>query len=223
MKNLFFFLSILFSNQLIGQTLGLNYTSSGTCRSVNASYGFSLKNSVIGLELGYNINRETFPDNSGTPFYKRLYATDPIHHLNLGFFFNRSVFQNLKYIKPFLFYNFSVRYSTSKTEIYFVEVVDTTSSSNDPEDQYLYKKITAIFGPYYWIENIIGIGFNVEIIENLNLQQKFGYGAHFIIGQGDPNANFKVLKQNVEWEFIPFIQFGITYTINKKKLTKAAI
>jgi len=83
-----------------------------------------------------------------------------------------------------------------------------------PEDGILYKKHVAYFGPYTWIENSIGIGFNVNITDKFYLTQKIGAGIHFIYGYG--SGKDIVLKRKTEWEFMGLLNVGIVYKLKEK-------
>ncbi len=162
----------------------------------------------FGIGLGCNINSIKQPDDQNNIFYKRLFATDIVHFLNLNLFYNQYVFNKFDQFKPYIFYDFQMKYSTTRTSMYIIDRIDSTIISSDPADQYLYRNYIEYFGPFLWIENTLGIGMKIMINEHFFITQKFGIGVHFIIGD-EP----KLFKQNFEWEFHDFFSFSIGYKL----------
>lgn len=179
------------------QKIALNYYSTGTGQNITANYSFVIKKSEIGLGLGYTISTLAHPDNQHNVYYKRQFATEPLHHLNLNLFYHHSVFPNLDHINPFLFYDFQGKHSAARNVI------------NSSLDEVVYH------GPYFWLDNTIGVGFNVNIIGNWYIQQKIGFGAHFIIPSGADASRVDAESSidKFEWEFIGLLNLGIVYRL----------
>ena len=192
---LFFILFIYGTSS--SQNIALNYYSTGSGQNITANYSFVIKKSELGFGLGYTISTLAHPDNQHNVYYKRQFATDPIHHLNLNIFYHRNVFPNLDHINPFLFYDFQGKHSAAR------------NVTNSFLDEVVYH------GPYYWLDNTIGIGFNVKIIGNWYVQQKIGVGAHFIIPSGKEASRVDESRAiyGFTWEFIGLINIGIVYKL----------
>lgn len=180
------------------QKIALNYYNTGTGQNITANYSFDIKKSELGFGLGYTLSSLKEPDNQHNVFYKRQFATEPLHHLNLNLFYHRYIIPNLDHISAFIFYDFQAKHSAARN------VIDSYT------DEIIYH------GPYYWLDNTIGLGFDVNIIGNWYLQQKFGIGGHFIL-PSDKDAsriNSEMYFSNkFEWEFIGLLNIGVAYKL----------
>lgn len=190
------FLLLSFS-QAFSQNVIFNYYSTGTGKNITVNYALSYPNSDIGFGLGWTINSLKHPDNQANIYYKRQYATRSVDHLNLNFYFHRAVLRGLEHLNPFLFYDFQGKHSAALN--------DFVSSSTE--------KI--FHGPYFWLDNTIGVGFNVRIFGDWYLQQKGGIGAHIIIPSSAelPDVEKISTLQKTSWEFIGLLNIGILLKI----------
>lgn len=200
LSRFFIFLGLLIitTSYSFSQKIALNYYSTGTGQNVTANYSFDIKKSELGIGLGYTISALVHPDNQHNVYYKRQFATEPLHHLNLNIFYHRYVFPNLDHINPFLFYDFQAKHSAARN------VLDSSL------DEVIYH------GPYYWLDNTIGLGFDVNIIGNWYLQQKIGIGGHFIIPSGKDASRVNsemYFIDKFEWEIIGLLNIGIAYKL----------
>ena len=192
------FIMILTIALSYSQSIALNYNSTGTGQNITANFSFDIKKSELGFGLGYTISTLAHPDNQYNVFYKRQFATEPLHHLNLNLFYHRYVFPNLDHINIFLFYDFQGKHSAARNVI------------NSPLDDVIYH------GPYYWLDNTIGLGFNVNIIGNWYVQQKIGAGGHFIIPSNKDASRVDsemYFINNFHWEIIGLLNIGIVYKL----------
>jgi len=182
------------------QNIALNYYSTGAGQNITANYSFDIKKSEIGIGLGYTINRSIHAPGNDNVYYKNQYATEPYQHLNLNLFYHRYIFPNFEHINIFVFYDFQGKYSTAYFKIgsgYF----------DNEEIRY--------HGPYFWLENAIGIGFNVNVFGNWYLQQKVGIGGHFIIPSNEESdiVNTITMTNGFTWEFMTLLNIGIVYKL----------
>ena len=215
MNKLLIFFSVLFvSNTVFCQNLLIGFNSTGAGRNITATYSKEFGNNEFGLGLGVNINRITQVDDQFKVYYKRLYATEFTHYLNFNVFYQIYIFRNLKNIKPFVFYDLQIKYSTTRNRFFLPYAMDTTNVSNNPEENILYKEYIEFFGPFTWVENTIGIGFKVNISDKWYLQQKLGFGTYFILGYDD--QLFNKMFNWFEWEFAGLFQVGIGYSFGRK-------
>lgn len=180
------------------QSIALDYFSTGTGNNITASYAFNLKNMAIGAGIGYHINSVAHPDDQSNIFFKRFYATEPMHHLNLNVYCHRYILPGLKHINPYLFLDFQGKHGPAKNN------EQPTSSG-----------IRHYHGPYYWIDNALGFGFDVSIAGNWYLRQKAGLGGHVILqsGQEAERVTQSALYHRATWEFTGLLNIGIMYTI----------
>ncbi len=190
-------LAVLTCSLVSSQNLVLNYYSTGTGQNITFNYAIHSTNSDVGFGLGWNINRLKHPDNQTNVFYKRQFATRSIDHLNLNLFYHRYILKGLENLNPFLFYDFQGKHSAAMNDF------------NSTDDERIYH------GPYFWLDNTIGIGFNVRIFRNWYLQQKFGAGAHFILPSNREVQRVSSITslQKAHWEFIGLLNIGILYSI----------
>jgi len=179
------------------QNIALNYYNTGTGQNITANFSWDIKKNEIGIGLGYTISTLAHPDNQGNVYYKRQFATEPLHHLNLNLFYHRYIFPDLEHINPFLFYDFQGKHSAARNVI------------NSSTDEVIYH------GPYYWLDNTLGLGFNVNIIGKWYVQQKLGVGAHIIIpsDRKASRVDESRVNYNSTWEFIALLNIGIVYKL----------
>jgi len=214
-KYLFLVLLISYASTVKSQNIGLNYYSTGAGRNITVSYSEIINNSEIGIGLGYNIGSIKQPDDQNNIYYKRLFPTKSLHHLNFNLTYEHDIFYNLKTIKPIVFYDLQIKYSTTRSSMYTPYDYDSTYlNTAHPEDGVLYKKHVAYFGPYTWIENSVGIGFKVDITNKFYLKQKIGGGVYFI--HGYDSGEDIVVKPKTEWEFMGLLNVGIVYRLKEK-------
>ena len=211
MRKIFIIILSLYITNSYSQDLGLNYYSTGTGRNITAAFSKNFKTNVFGVGIGYNINSIRQPDDQNNIYYKRLYASNFMQHLSLNMYYDKYIFRSFKHIHPLVFYNFQLKYSTTRSSMYIVAEYDSAFGGKTPEDNLLYRNYIENFGPFLWVENCIGLGFRVDITDNLYLKQKAGLGVNLIIGE-EP----KLVKANVAWEFSGFINIGLYYKILNK-------
>lgn len=191
-------------NQL---SIGFNSTMAGRSATLTFSRTINNKNE-FGGGLRYNINKLAHVDDQNKSYYKRLYATKPLHYIGIVGYYHYQVFQKLKYIKPFLFYDLQATYSTTRNRMLL-------PYSYDINGDVLYKEYIEYFGPFTWVEQNLGIGFKVDIINNWYLYQKYGAGMSFILGY-DKKRLDKYFDW-FAWEFGALVNVGIGYRIEPKK------
>lgn len=168
-------------------SIGFNVTQSG--RNVTAVYAKQVKLHEFSFGIGYNINRYAHPDNQFNLYKKRLYATNVLEHINLNFGYQHSIFNALKCVKPFLFFDFQAKYAPTRNK--FPDRVTVNS-----EGELIYTKAVATFGPYTWLENNVGIGFTANITDKFYIKQKFGAGIMLILGT-DEHLPSKYVKSGI--------------------------
>jgi hypothetical protein len=180
--------------------LALNFYSTGTGRNITACYSFELGNNSLGVGAGYNINSVAHPDDQGKVYYKRLYVTEPPHHLNLNLFYHHYVFRKLEHLKTFIFFDFQGKHAPAMNR-------RQPSSAG----------ILVYHGPYYWLDATIGAGFHVNIAGNFYLQQKGGFGGHIILKSEHEAERVSTTliygTGKPVWEFIGLLNIGIAYVI----------
>jgi len=199
-------MSTLFLTQSFSQSIDVNYYTTGAGNNFSLVYSHEFNKNEFGLGLGVNINSLTQYDDQSNFFYKRLFATKPIHNLNFNFTYDRKVFTSLKHIKPFIFYDLQVKYSTTRSKLVIPYSYDSTLVVNSPEEGILYREYLNFFGPFTWIENSIGFGWRVNINEKFYLKNKFGGGIYFIIGKDK-----RLAPNKYRFEFMWLTNFSLGY------------
>lgn len=201
-------LLLLLSNEIYAQNINLIFYSTGAGRNLTIAYSKEYKSMEFGIGLGCNINSVKQPDDQNNIFYKRLFATKPLHFLNFNLYFNQYFFNRFGQFKPFLFYDFQLKYSTTRSSMYIPYSMDSTIVSNNPDDKILYRNYIEYFGPFLWIENNLGLGMKINITEKIFIIQKLGLGIHFIIGE-EPKLFMN--KDSMFWEFHDFYAFTVGF------------
>lgn len=195
---------IFFESELLGQTdFGVFFNSNHSGRNIALSISKTIDNMhTIGGGVRYNINRLALPDDQFKTYYKRLYATEPIHYFGLIGFYQRRIFNNLKSFEPFLFYNIQMTYSSTRNRSFLPKYEGMNGET-------LYVEAINNFGPFTWLEQNLGIGFSVNIFSNWYFQQKIGFGTSFIMGY-DEVITAKAYEW-FHWEFGYLFSFGMIY------------
>lgn len=192
----FFLQSITSQTRIIAD---FNSVMSG--RSINILASRQVKNRhEFGGGLRININKFAHNDDQDNIFKKRMYATKPLHYFGIEGFYQVHIFQKLKHIDLFAFYDIQVCYST-------------TGYRDRSRYDYAKGEFTMrYFGPFTWIEQNVGIGFTVDIWNNIFLIQRLGGGACFILGKDTPpdeNKNYYLVKNSFEWGFGYLFSVGV--------------
>lgn len=206
------FFCFYFTHLSYGQSVNLAFNSTRAGRNITIQYELEKKVHEWSFGLGVNINKLAHNDDQNNVYKKRIFATEPLHHLNLNLTYQRYVFSELKgCIKPFLFYDLQAKYSTTRNRFIFPVGIDSTNFQNDPDGSILYKEFIRYFGPFLWFENNIGIGFKAHITERWYIKQRFGVGLLLTIG--DDNNLADRINSRVNWEFAELLHFGIGMNI----------
>lgn len=220
MKTIISCLLIMTSSFLFSQSLNFGFNSTHSGRNVTLLFEQRIKNHEFSFGLGYNINKLAHNDDQGNIYKKRLYATKPVQHLNLELAYQRYVFPQMKSIKPFIFYDIQIKYSTTRNRFFFGYTYDSTLVVNRPEDGILYREYIRYYGPFTWVEQHIGIGFEADLTDRIYLKQRFGVGVDFILGYEDSLANKRKTVNGryewFDWEFSTLMHFSIGYRLRKK-------
>jgi len=195
-KYLLLVLSIVYATTMTAQNIGLNYYSTGAGSNITATFSKNFNHSEFGIGLGFNIGSIKQPDDQDNIYYKRLYPTKPIHYINFNVYYDYYFFDKWNCIKPLLFYDLQIKYSTTRTSMYIIHDYDSTLTGDNPDEKLLYRNFIEYFGPYLWVENSIGIGFKVDITDRIYLKQKIGLGIHLLFGE-----DTSLPGSNPEWEF----------------------
>jgi hypothetical protein len=207
-KNLFFAVIFLLINSVtMSQNdlfLGFNSTTAGR----NISFGYSKSVNTyhtFGIGLRINISKINHPDDQAKIFFKRLYATELYQNFGLQTYYHRAVFSNLQCLKPYLFYDLQLTRSTTWNRWYFPYSYDTNGDL-------LYKEYRYYFGPFWWIEQNIGIGFRVKVIDSFYLFQNIGGGITFILGEDE---RLPTTYDKFSWEFGYLLSVGVSYRLKE--------
>ena len=205
MKRFFSLFFVLITLQVYSQNLSLTLYSTGAGKNLTMNYSIQKKSMEFGIGLGCNINPLKQPDNQSNIYYKRLYATKPLHFLNFNLFYNQYVFDKFNQFKPFVFYDFQLKYSTTRSSVGVT--LDTLIIGETPEDLWFStKENIEYFGPFLWVENSLGIGMRMDVTDHFFISQKLGIGIHLIIGD-EP----RLFKDYNAWEFHDFYAFALGY------------
>jgi hypothetical protein len=209
MKYLFFCLIIphFFAlNAQLNLSLSFNSIDSGRNIALAISKTFNSKNE-FGGGVKFNISKLAHNDDQNNVYKKRLYPTEFIHHLGITGFYHRFIITNWEHVKPFIFYDLQVAYSTTRNRMLLPYTYDNNGDV-------LYKEHIEFFGPFTWVEQNIGIGFKIKLFDSWFIQQKIGFGTSFILGYDEMLLN-KYFNW-FEWEFGYLIHVGIGYKFRQK-------
>jgi hypothetical protein len=185
-------------------TASFNSNYSGINLTIDFSKTYRHKNE-IGAGLRFNINQKGGINEGSHIFYKNLYSESVSQHFGFHAFYHRYLNQAPDCLFPFMFYDF--QFSHSPTRNYFFQQIANSNT---------FQKITENFGPFFWIEQYVGLGLKIKLNNRLFLMQKIGGGAAFIIGK-DSKLPATYDKLNIELAGI--VQAGLIFRINSHQLS----
>lgn len=196
---------LFFGFTLFGQndlSIGFNSTVAG--RNIALGYSKTIKSKhELGIGLRININKKKHPDDQNCVFYKRLFATEFEQYLGLQASYHRNILSNWQYVNPYLFYDFQITNSSTWNRMFLPYAYDTNGDV-------LYKEYREYFGPYWWLEQNIGIGFKAKLTNSFYLFQNIGVGGTILLGM---EKKLPETYDKFTWEFGYLISIGIAYRI----------
>jgi len=186
---------------------GFNSTHSG--RSLSATYSIEKKNHEIGFGLGFNINQNKHNDDQENLYLKRLYASEFIQYFAFKGFYHRTINLNIENVKPYFFYDLQVRYSKTRNRSTRLPNIPDTAITNNPGQFFFPGENVKQYGPFTWVEQTIGLGFDIQLNERFFLRQKFGVETNFILGRDD-----QIRRLNwFDWEFGALYNIEVGYQL----------
>lgn len=182
----------------------INLIESG--RNFTFDYSRMIKDKhEIGSGIRININRITQQDDQSNFYYRRLYASEFYQYFGIHAFYHLYFFNKLPHLKPFIFYDFQITKSTTRSNLFVPATVDTSGNI-------LYRNFIEYFGPFVWIDQNLGIGFKINVYKSVSIIEKFGLGFTWIIGE-DKHILYK--NKYFETELGYLISVGISVSLNK--------
>src|SRR5690554_1149745 len=200
---------------LPGQGINIAFNSTASGRNLTGQYETTKGKNEFSFGVGVNLNNLRQIEIHDDIYRKKLFATKPHHHINLNFTYQRYVFvDKVKCLEPFLFYDLQAKHAVAAHLTNYVDY-DSTLVAGRLEEGIVYMEFMEYFGPFFWIENNIGIGFKTMLTENLYIKQRFGVGVNFILGY-EYKLSPAVYKW-FDWEFSSLLHFSVGYRFNMKK------
>ena len=185
------------------QSLELSFYSTGSGRNISLDYLTSIERSEVSFGLGYNIGSIIQPDNQNEIYSKRLFPQEAIHFINLHVSYSRYIYEH-KGFSTFLFFDIQGKYSPTRSELYLVYEYDSTIGNPKPEENLLYQNVVRNFGPFFWLENSLGIGIKFSISESIYIKQRIGLGYMLVFGEDK-----RLATQSPTGIFFDIFSFGI--------------
>ena len=184
--------------------LGYNSTTAGRNLVLGYSKTFNTNN-VFGIGLRININKEKHPDDQFNMFLKRLYATELNQHFGVQAYYHREILSKWQCLKPYLFYDMQFTRSSTWNRMFL-------PYSYDINGDVLYKEYREYFGPFWWLEQSIGIGYKIKIANSLYMYQNVGAGMTFILGE---DIKLPQTYDKFSWELGYLLSIGISYRLGE--------
>lgn len=166
--------------------IGLTFNSCNSGRSINLNCTKMVNaSSKFGFSILYNINSFAHIDDKELYHHKRLYALDFKQRFGLQFNYSRYIKIEKIQIPIYLFTDVQLKYSSTQNNEHHKVYFDTSYQMQ------FYQKYILNYGPYLWIQNSYGIGFDIHIFKNISISQKIGLGYEFIYGPDNKNGTNK--------------------------------
>ncbi|MBK9593308.1 MAG: hypothetical protein IPO32_18025 [Crocinitomicaceae bacterium] len=206
-----YFLVFLFLTSSFGYAqlkLESNFSSVHIGRNQNLTVGYHFNKFFVYGGLKYNFNkRDNFP--IATWFKKTSWATNVGEHFG-GVIGMRYQFAKLEHISFFSFLEIQQSYTHVRhiSEYILGSVVPEPTSDYD----LIYQKQLYFVGPWWFIENNLGLGFSCNIWRGLSLNSKFGIGVLFY---KNLDKQYIVYGPN-NWNFSEMLSFGLGWKFDQK-------
>ena len=194
-------------------SIEFNFSDVYIGRNLNISWKKTISDFSFSTGLTYHINRiDKTP--IGTFIKKTALAQNFGERFGIQLGFEYFLLKN-SYCKIGLFYNNQTSFISQIHQMYYA--YDTLVSNPQSEFDYLYIKHERIFGPFWTIDNVIGLTLYNKLTDNFYLTTKGGFGLLF--WKNTDNSVFLIggKKINQSYNFTSFFNIGIGYTFNKKE------
>lgn len=214
MKNLVFTLLVTLSAEFTNaQSLIGGYNSTASGHSISLDYNFTKNKSELGIGFGFNLPVRYLDEDINLYFNKKLYPVETHEFIAIKTYFHQLIYE-IGNFRSYAFYDLQLRRSGARTNTYYGVGYDSTLIRNRPEDGILYVEGTDEYGPYFWIENTVGLGMDISITKNLFIRQKFGLGITLIYGKDEGNVIINQTGRNHIYGFLAY--FGVGYRLKRK-------
>ncbi len=211
MKRILIFCSIFcFSLPFLCQKeLGFNFNSCHSGRSINLVFANQFQNQLkLSTGLLINIGQIAQPDEKSCFHRKRLFPQKAYEYLGLDFSLSHYLTEQKRL---FAFANVQLKYSGVRNQEIIKVYYDSVNQLQ------FYDREVNFYGPFFWMQNTVGLGFDVNILKSLYLSQKLGFGFEYIHGKDE-----KYLTSKRNWFEPAFIyNVGLYWRMNEKELSKS--
>jgi hypothetical protein len=196
--------SMFLHNMMYSQSsVFVGFNSSYSTINLSAGYLYQSGKNEIGFGVRRNISEVAHRDDLMHPLKRRLFRRreSPIENWGLHLFYNRKLPKLFEQIDLFLFYDFQTTYASTRNVWY-----EPTGKYLD--NNMLYRQVVERHGPYTWIEQNVGVGFEFAISEKVLAFQKIGIGNALVIGNS-------IMKQRQNLPYI-YSDFAILWSLGLK-------
>lgn len=211
MKNLFNILAVMLLCQFtIAQSLIGGYNSTASGHSLSLDYNIKKNKSELGVGIGINLPVRYQGDGINEYFGKKLYPVKSHEFIAIKTYFHQLIYE-MGNFRSYAFYDLQLRRSGARTQTYYGIGYDSTLVKNRPEDGIIYVEGIDEYGPYFWIENTVGLGMDINISNNFFIRQKFGLGVTMIYGHDKGNISVNHFGRTHIYGFLAY--FGVGYKL----------
>jgi|GEM_PF-4615454 len=194
-----------------GVGIAVNYSHVGL--NVASNYSFQ-KTEKIKLNIGIKVlvNRPIY-DNRRFTYRHRFYANNPGEAIGGNIGVERAWKLRESCISPFVFASVQVTRAHIRNRMEYVD--STTVYQPLPQTVYFVNsnyKTSPL--PLYAFENIIGVGFTVQVYKNFDLRLSAGGSFVYILENGGTVGSNKYYSR---WEFGDYYSLGVNYRFVKRE------
>jgi len=202
----FLVLSSFGQEQLMRQSIGLQFNDDHIGRNLNLTYRKGIQKWAVYGGIKYHLNSNVH-DNAGHSYMKRFYAEEFHQHFGLKLGIERTFSLKTNSSELYAFYDFQFTRAITKATDYYPAAYDTAGNL-------LYKEHVSLFGPVNAFENTLGIGGRFKIKGPLYFTAFIGGSVIYIThGYYDPKHKTIVIGGNRNWEFSRMFGVGIEYKL----------
>jgi hypothetical protein len=199
-----FLIFILKVNLFSQKEIGVIFNSCHSGRTLDLMYGSRINNTKFLFGISTNINKIVHEDDLQLYHKKRLFVSGIENLFGLHFAYNKYFKINIIDQEIYLFSDLQLKYAGTRNSIY------TEISYNQEYDKKMYKNEIVYYGPFVWVQNTYGLGFDVHVYKKIYLAQKIGYGFECVVGK-DSRDNPSKKKAWIYGSLI--FNFGFSYRL----------
>ncbi len=205
-----FFIVLAMPYSVLSQSILGGYNSTASGHSISIDYNINRNKLEFGVGLGINLPTEYLDQGINLFYKKKLYPVKTHEYFAFKTYINRNILEKTNF-NVFVYYDFQLRRSGARSQLYLSLGYDSTLVKDRPEDGIIYQESIVEYGPYFWLENTVGVGMDIFLSKRCFLRQKVGLGITMIYGYDEGNQIVNFSGRSSMYGFLAY--FGVGYRL----------